>query len=83
MMYSKLAIRSRLAETSFLILLFIVDSAFAQLSNDEKFLDIIDRIWQHDLEEYPLFATRAGEHRYNDQLPKVSLAELHPPLRGA
>ncbi|MFM7843026.1 MAG: DUF885 domain-containing protein, partial [Planctomycetota bacterium] len=36
---------------------------------------LIDEIWQSDLRADPLFATHVGDSRYNDQLPRVSLAD--------
>lgn len=56
------------------LLVFMAQSTFAQPTPDESFLELVDRIWEHDLQEYPLFATRVGEHQYNDRLPTVSLA---------
>lgn len=42
---------------------------------DEQFSALVDELWQFDLIEDSLFATSVGEHRYNDQLPKVSIAD--------
>ena len=36
---------------------------------------LIDEAWEFTLREDPLFATNTGDHRYDDQLPKVSLAD--------
>ncbi len=36
---------------------------------------LIDEIWQSELREDPLFATHVGDGRYNDQLPRVGLAD--------
>ena len=58
-----------------LLLLCNARPASAQSGADETFKDLVDRLWQHDLEEQPLFATNAGDQRYNDLLPKVSLAD--------
>ena len=42
---------------------------------DTLFTALVDDIWQFDLREDPLFATSTGEHRYNDRLPQVSVAD--------
>ncbi len=44
-------------------------------SADEQFASLVEEIWQYDLQENPLFATLTGDHRYNDRLPTVSLAD--------
>ncbi|MGI9430218.1 MAG: DUF885 domain-containing protein [Bythopirellula sp.] len=44
-------------------------------SPDEAFQALVEAIWQFDVREDPLLATSAGDHRYNDQLPKVSVAD--------
>ncbi|MEX2092691.1 MAG: DUF885 family protein, partial [Pirellulales bacterium] len=41
----------------------------------DQFADLLDDAWQFELRENPLFATETGDHRYDDQLPKVSLAD--------
>lgn len=35
---------------------------------------LIDEFWDQRMEEYPLWATATGDHRYNDRLPEISLA---------
>lgn len=40
-----------------------------------QFAALVEEMWQYDLEQYPLFATTVGEHRYNDRLPAVSRAD--------
>ncbi|MCO6455207.1 MAG: DUF885 domain-containing protein [Pirellulaceae bacterium] len=37
---------------------------------------ILEDAWQFELRTDPLFATRVGEHRYNDRLPDTSPGEL-------
>ncbi|WP_146564594.1 DUF885 domain-containing protein [Posidoniimonas corsicana] len=36
---------------------------------------LLDDAWQFGMEEHPEFATHTGDHRYNDRLTKVSLAD--------
>jgi uncharacterized protein (DUF885 family) len=36
---------------------------------------LIDAMWEYRVAEDPLFATSVGDHRFNDRLPKVSLAD--------
>lgn len=57
---------------------FVLGSAVlvsAQPTPEVRFLTLVDTIWLQDLEEYPQFATKVGEHRFNDSLNKVSLAD--------
>ncbi len=42
---------------------------------DAQFAALVEENWQFDMRENPLFATATGDHRYNDRLPTVSLAE--------
>ena len=35
--------------------------------------EIVEQSWQAELEEDPLLATRVGDNRYNNRLPRVSL----------
>ena len=48
-------------------------SVWAAEPMDQRLTALVDEIWQSDIRENPLFATTTGDHRYNDQLPKVSL----------
>ncbi|QDT70004.1 hypothetical protein MalM25_29480 [Planctomycetes bacterium MalM25] len=36
---------------------------------------LLDEVWQWELEEWPQHATRCGDHRYNERLSSVSLAD--------
>ncbi len=42
---------------------------------DEALAALIDEAWQFELSEDPLLATWAGDHRWNDRLPRVSLGD--------
>jgi len=44
-------------------------------SIDEQFMALVDEIWQCDVREDPLLATSTGDHRYNDRLPSISVAD--------
>lgn len=48
--------------------------ASAAETPSEQLRQLFDDSWQFQLREDPLFATFAGDHRYNDRLPDVSLA---------
>ncbi len=50
-------------------------SASAAPTASQQFADLLDEAWQFELKENPLQATETGDHRYDDQLPKVSLAD--------
>lgn len=41
----------------------------------DQFAELLDDAWQFELRENPLFATETGDHRFDDQLPQVSLAD--------
>ncbi len=49
--------------------------SFAVTTMDERFTALVDEIWEFDVRENPLFATSTGDHRFNDRLPTVSVAE--------
>ena len=64
----------------FLILLVawmaaMVSPSFADEPASEQFAALLDEAWEFALREDPLFATETGDHRYDDQLPKASLAD--------
>ncbi len=41
----------------------------------EQFTALVDEMWEFGLQEDPLFATAAGDHRYDDRLPAVTMAD--------
>jgi uncharacterized protein (DUF885 family) len=41
----------------------------------EQFAKLLDDAWEFGLESDPLFATDIGDHRHDDKLPTISLAE--------
>ncbi|MEX0612608.1 MAG: DUF885 domain-containing protein [Pirellulales bacterium] len=47
----------------------------AETAANEQFAALLEEAWEFSLRENPLFATETGDHRYDDQLPKVSLAD--------
>ena len=47
----------------------------AETTASEQFAALLKDAWEFRLREDPLFATETGDHRYDDQLPKVSLAD--------
>jgi uncharacterized protein (DUF885 family) len=53
----------------------VASAVRAEPTPAERFAALVDEAWEFDLREDPLFATDAGDHRYDDQLPKVSLAD--------
>lgn len=76
--------RYRLAWT--LILLTICVTATPPTARAETasqaFAALLDETWEWGLRQYPLFATQAGDHRYDDQLGQVSLAAEHDRLEA-
>jgi uncharacterized protein (DUF885 family) len=49
--------------------------ATADTTPSAQFTALVDEAWEFALREDPLFATNTGEHRYDDQLPRVSLSD--------
>ncbi len=48
---------------------------YAAAPNPQAALNqLLEEVWFTELAEFPLFATNAGEHRYNDKLPDMSPA---------
>lgn len=47
----------------------------AHPSASEKLKALVDSAWLFKLKEDPLFATQAGNHQYNDQLPIITEAD--------
>ncbi len=46
-------------------------------SADDRFLDIVEREWDNRMRQSPLWATRTGDHRFNDQLPEVTIEQAN------
>ncbi len=42
---------------------------------DVQFAALLEEMWQRNLEEFPQFATSVGDHRFDDRLPAISLAD--------
>jgi uncharacterized protein (DUF885 family) len=49
--------------------------AVAAPTASQQFAALLEEAWQFEVEENPLLATETGDHRYDDRLPKVSLAD--------
>ena len=49
--------------------------AAAENAAGKEFAALLKESWEFRLRENPLFATETGDHRFDDQLPKVSLAD--------
>ena len=61
------------------IALAIITLSFAQASiagPTEDFHALLDEAWEWQLQEYPMFASRLGDRRYNDQWTDNSLAAV-------
>jgi uncharacterized protein (DUF885 family) len=52
--------------------LAIPSIAVAQSAN-ETFIDLVNAWWEDQLERHPLMATSAGDHRFDDRLPGISV----------
>ncbi len=63
----------------FSILFVAYAAAFSPASGadtaSDQFAALLQHAWEFRLREDPLLATETGDHRYDDQLPKTSLAD--------
>ncbi len=59
----------------------LLSTSFCSLANaqsgDKAFYDLISKEWDNRMRESPLWATRAGDHRFNDQLGSVSVEDAN------
>ena len=58
------------------LLAFVVPARLAAEGEDRKLHALFDEAWAVRLAEDPLFATSAGDHRYDDKLPSMTHADL-------
>lgn len=59
-----------------LVLLLILEtSACYSAEPSQQFAALMHEMWEFEVREDPLLATSTGDHRYNDRLPAVSLAD--------
>jgi len=58
-----------------LVLACAAASARAESAAGKQLAKLLDDAWQMQMQESPQFATRAGDHRYNDRLASISLAD--------
>jgi uncharacterized protein (DUF885 family) len=65
----------RISALAVFLLLACQQLAFGQADAAGDLSQLIDEAWQFDLRESPLFATRVGVHRYNDQLGHQTVAD--------
>ncbi|MCA9229790.1 MAG: DUF885 domain-containing protein [Planctomycetales bacterium] len=52
-----------------------VPDVSANEAASEQFAKLLDEMWEFELRESPLFATSVGDHRFDDRLKSVSLAD--------
>ncbi|HEY7575004.1 MAG TPA: DUF885 domain-containing protein, partial [Thermoanaerobaculia bacterium] len=73
----ELSARVRSAIASAFLLLGFAAGAAPALAQDAgaRLMTLFDEEWEFRLREDPLFATSAGDHRYNDRLPSVTVAD--------
>lgn len=62
----------RFGKIVFAIICCIVSSTLYADTAEQQFQALVEEVWQFKLKEAPLFATSAGEHRWNGRLPEVS-----------
>ena len=59
----------------FVLCLFCFPSNCSAVEPVDEFTALVDEMWEFGLQEDPLFATATGDHRYDDRLPAVRLAD--------
>jgi uncharacterized protein (DUF885 family) len=59
----------------FVLCLFCFPSNCSAVEPVDEFTALVDEMWEFVLQEDPLFATATGDHRYDDRLPAVRLAD--------
>jgi len=59
----------------FVLCLFCFPSNCSAVEPVDEFTALVDEMWEFGLQEDPLFATATGDHRYDDRLPAVGLAD--------
>ena len=67
--------RPKLLAFGLVFILVLSRAAAGEDAASEQLQKLFDEAWQFDLREDPLFATQAGDHRYDDRLPRVSEAD--------
>jgi uncharacterized protein (DUF885 family) len=55
--------------------LVLMTSNAAAATPAESLKQLIDEEWEFEVREDPLFATQVGDHRFNDKLPSVTVAD--------
>ena len=53
----------------------VAATSLSAASPTEAWHQLIVDSWEFDMQESPLLATRVGDHRFNDQLPRVGVKE--------
>jgi len=52
-----------------------VSRCHGQETADQRFQKLADETWAFTMQEDPLWATSTGEHKYNDRLPQLTIAD--------
>ncbi len=71
-MSPRIVVRTLAATAAMVTLLGIVR---AEDSPSEQLQSLLEDSWEYGMAEDPLFATHAGDNRYNDRLPRETLAD--------
>jgi uncharacterized protein (DUF885 family) len=66
----------RLALAASVCTLFALAGPLHAQSTTERAHALIDEYWQFQLRENPLLATSTGDHRFDDRLPSMTLADI-------
>ena len=53
------------------------------VAGDQEVNALIDEVWEYQMTQNPLWATRTGDHRFNDRLPEVSVAQTQRSVERA
>ncbi|REK17461.1 MAG: DUF885 domain-containing protein [Planctomycetota bacterium] len=58
-----------------LVVLFAAAAVAEDASPAKQLAELFQQSWEYSMAEDPLFATHAGDHRFNDKLPRETLAD--------
>ncbi|MEO0530534.1 MAG: DUF885 domain-containing protein [Planctomycetota bacterium] len=65
-----------MARLALLLLLLVGSAPLAHAATPgDEIAQLLDDVWQWQMREFPQYATRSGDGRYNDRLASVSLAD--------
>ena len=59
-----------------IICVLVLNSQLAHSTEEQKLTELMDAIWQFEMQSFPTFATSRGVHDYDDKLTDMSPAAI-------